>query len=33
LRHVVRDLGQNVGVYATVVTPGVARVGDQLTLI
>ena len=31
LRHIVRDLDQNLGVYATVVTPGVARVGDQLT--
>jgi hypothetical protein len=33
LRHVVRDLGQNVGVYATVVTPGVVSVGEQLRLI
>ena len=28
LRHIVRDLDQNVGVYATVRTPGVVRVGD-----
>jgi uncharacterized protein len=30
LRHIVRDLDQNLGVYATVVTPGVVRIGDQL---
>ena len=28
LRHIVRDLDQNLGVYATIVTPGVVRVGD-----
>jgi uncharacterized protein YcbX len=33
LRHIVRDLDQNVGVYATVVTPGVVRVGDRFSLI
>ncbi|MEI8237945.1 MAG: MOSC domain-containing protein [Actinomycetota bacterium] len=30
LRHVVRDLGQAVGVYCTVVTPGTIAVGDEL---
>ncbi len=30
LRHIVRDLDQNVGVYATVRTPGVMRVGDEV---
>lgn len=30
LRHIVRDLDQNVGVYATVVEPGSIRVGDEL---
>ncbi len=33
LRHIVRDLDQNVGVYATIVTPGHAAVGDLLTLL
>jgi uncharacterized protein YcbX len=32
LRHIVRDLDQNLSVYATVVTPGVVAVGDALTL-
>ena len=32
LRHVVRDLDQNVGVYATVSKPGRITVGDELTL-
>jgi hypothetical protein len=32
LRHIVRDLDQNLSVYATVVTPGVIAVGDALTL-
>jgi MOSC domain-containing protein YiiM len=32
LRHIVRDLGQNVGVYATVLTPGTVRTGDPVTL-
>ena len=31
LRHVVRDLDQNVGVYARVLTPGVVTVGDSLS--
>ena len=31
LRHIVRDLDQNLGVYATVVTPGTFTVGDTLT--
>lgn len=33
LRHVVRDLDQNVGIYATVVTPGKVSVGDTLELL
>ena len=33
LRHIVRDLGQHVGVYATVVAPGDVTVGDSLTLL
>jgi uncharacterized protein len=32
LRHIVRCLDQNLGVYATVVTPGRVQVGDELTL-
>lgn len=32
LRHIVRDLGQNLGVYATVVTPGPVRTGDPVTV-
>lgn len=32
LRHIVRDLGQDVGVYANVVTPGTVRVGDAVAL-
>lgn len=31
LRHVVKDLGQAVGVYARVLQPGTISVGDQLT--
>ena len=31
LRHVVRDLDQNLGIYATVVTPGRVALGDALT--
>jgi uncharacterized protein YcbX len=31
LRHIVRDLGQNLGVYATVVRPGRVALGDALT--
>lgn len=33
LRHIVRDLGQDVGVYATVVTPGSLRVDDEVALV
>jgi uncharacterized protein YcbX len=33
LRHIVRDLDQNLGVYATIVTPGVVRVGDAMTFL
>jgi len=33
LRHIVRDLDQNLGVYATVVTPGTIAVGDSLTFV
>jgi uncharacterized protein YcbX len=33
LRHVVRDLDQNVGVYAEVVVPGVVRAGDPVRLV
>lgn len=33
LRHIVRDLGQDVGVYATVVTPGPVAVGAPVTLV
>jgi uncharacterized protein len=33
LRHIVRDLEQNLGVYATVVTPGVVIAGDELTFV
>jgi uncharacterized protein YcbX len=33
LRHVVRDLGQNVGVYASVVEPGVVRVADDVVFV
>ncbi len=33
LRHIVRDLDQNLGVYATIVTPGTVRLGDELTLL
>jgi uncharacterized protein YcbX len=32
LRHIVRDLDQNVAVYAEVITPGVISLGDALTL-
>ncbi len=30
LRHIVRDLDQNLGVYATVVRPGAIRAGDSV---
>jgi MOSC domain-containing protein YiiM len=33
LRHIVRDLDQNLGIYATVVTPGAIRVGDAMTFV
>jgi MOSC domain-containing protein YiiM len=33
LRHVVRDLDQNVGVYATVTTPGTVKRGDELVFL
>lgn len=33
LRHIVRDLNQNVGVYARVVSPGVVRRGDELSFV
>jgi uncharacterized protein YcbX len=33
LRHIVRVLDQNLGVYATVVTPGTVAVGDSLTFV
>jgi len=33
LRHIVRDLDQNVGVYATVVAPGRVAVGDSADLL
>jgi len=32
LRTIVRDADQNLGVYATVVTPGRVEVGDAVTL-
>ena len=32
LRHVVRELDQNVGAYARVVVPGAFAVGDTVTL-
>lgn len=32
LRHIVRDLGQDVGVYATVARPGRIATGDAVTL-
>lgn len=33
LRHIVRDLDQNLGIYATVVTPGTIRAGDAMTFV
>ena len=33
LRHIVRDLDQNLGIYATIVTPGAIRVGDAMTFV
>ena len=32
LRHIVRDLDQNLGVYATIITPGAIALGDAMTL-
>ena len=33
LRHIVRDLDQNLGVYATVVTPGTVVEGDEVRVV
>jgi uncharacterized protein YcbX len=33
LRHVVRELGQNVGVYANVTSPATIRTGDPVSLV
>lgn len=33
LRHIVKDLGQDVGVYATVATPGPIATGDDVTVV
>ncbi len=33
LRHVVRDLDQNLGVYATIVEPGRVQIGDTFELL
>lgn len=33
LRHIIRDLDQNLGIYATIVTPGAIRVGDAMTFV
>jgi uncharacterized protein YcbX len=33
LRHIVRDLDQNLGIYATVVTPGAISAGDAMTFV
>ena len=33
LRHIVRELDQNLGVYATVVVPGAIEEGDEVTLL
>ena len=33
LRHIVRDLDQNLGVYARILTPGVVGVGDAVTFL
>ncbi len=33
LRHIVRDLDQNLGVYATIVAPGRVAVGDELVML
>jgi uncharacterized protein YcbX len=33
LRHIVRNLDQSLGVYATIVTPGMVRVGDSFEFV
>jgi hypothetical protein len=33
LRAVVRDADQNLGIYATIATPGPVRVGDPVELL
>jgi len=33
MRHIVRDLGQNVGIYADVSAGGTVRVGDHVTIV
>lgn len=33
LRHIVRDLGQNLGVYARITSPGTVSVGDVVTFV
>jgi uncharacterized protein YcbX len=33
LRHIVRDLDQNLGIYATIVSPGAIRAGDPMTFV
>ena len=33
LRHIVRDLDQNLGVYATIVVPGAIRAGDSMNFV
>lgn len=33
LRHIVRDLDQNLGVYARILTPGAVKVGDPLVFL
>lgn len=33
LRHIIRDLDQNLGIYATIVTPGAIRVGDAMEFV
>lgn len=33
LRHIVRDLDQNLGVYARVITPGIVQLGDSMEFV
>lgn len=33
LRHIVRDLDQNLGVYARVITPGIVHLGDSMEFV